>query len=460
MNYKAYDTIIIGAGMSGIAAGIRLVMFDKKVCILEKHTIAGGLNSYYSRKGHLLDVGLHALTNYAEKKNRSLPLNKMFKQLRIPYEKFKLQNQIQSKIVFNNKELVFTNKIDDLVESVGKLFPENYREFENLLHFIEEYNELDLSREYISAKIKIRTMISSSELVEMLLSPLLVYGSAWENDMDLGQFVIMFKSIFNQGFCRPKGGVRRIIKTLLDRYNEVGGELCFKTQVDEIVEKDGCVSGVKLENGELLESDKVISSIGHPETMKLIANNKYHPIDNNGQMSFVESIFILKDDISHSDTIKFYNQNSDYYKYEKPTSIIDKKSAVICFPGNFQGEEENKKMVRITQIANYDEWKKLDKEKYKNAKTIARESALEILKRAYPGLKSEVTFEDIFTPLTIEKFTNRINGAVYGSTKKIKDGKTDIEGLFICGTDQGFLGIVGSLLSGISIANLHGLMES
>ncbi|MBY0517012.1 MAG: NAD(P)-binding protein, partial [Bacteriovoracaceae bacterium] len=40
---QAHDAIIVGAGMSGLAAGIRLAMFGKKVVILEKHTIAGGL---------------------------------------------------------------------------------------------------------------------------------------------------------------------------------------------------------------------------------------------------------------------------------------------------------------------------------------------------------------------------------------------------------------------------------
>ena len=46
----SYDTIIIGAGLSGLAAGIRLAMFDKQVCIVEKHTELGGLNSFYVRK--------------------------------------------------------------------------------------------------------------------------------------------------------------------------------------------------------------------------------------------------------------------------------------------------------------------------------------------------------------------------------------------------------------------------
>jgi hypothetical protein len=38
---------------------------------------------------------------------------------------------------------------------------------------------------------------------------------------------------------------------------------------------------------------------------------------------------------------------------------------------------------------------------------------------------------------------------------KIKDGNIGYDNLFIAGTDQGFLGIVGSMLSGVSIVNQH-----
>ena len=66
-----------------------------------------------------------------------------------------------------------------------------------------------------------------------------------------------------------------------------------------------------------------------------------------------------------------------------------------------------------------------------------------------------ITFQDTFTPLTIHRYTGKIEGAIYGSPYKIKDGATKYENLFIAGTDQGFLGIVGSMLSGVSIANQH-----
>ena len=60
-----YDTIIIGAGMSGLAAGIRLAYFEQRVCIVERHYTIGGLNSFYRLRGRDYDVGLHAVTNYS-----------------------------------------------------------------------------------------------------------------------------------------------------------------------------------------------------------------------------------------------------------------------------------------------------------------------------------------------------------------------------------------------------------
>ncbi|HEY5078503.1 MAG TPA: phytoene dehydrogenase, partial [Opitutaceae bacterium] len=62
---------------------------------------------------------------------------------------------------------------------------------------------------------------------------------------------------------------------------------------------------------------------------------------------------------------------------------------------------------------------------------------------------------DMFTPTTVEHFTGHLRGAIYGSPVKNPGGRTALSNLYLCGTDQGMLGIVGSMLSGISMANLH-----
>ena len=72
-------------------------------------------------------------------------------------------------------------------------------------------------------------------------------------------------------------------------------------------------------------------------------------------------------------------------------------------------------------------------------------------------LESRIVFERAFTPQDIHERYNVLNGAIYGATVKRRDGRTDLANLFLIGTDQGFLGVTGAMLSGISMANLHGL---
>lgn len=58
---KKYDYIIIGAGMGGLSAANFLGKYNKKVLVLEKHNIPGGLVSSFSRRGVHFDLGIHGL---------------------------------------------------------------------------------------------------------------------------------------------------------------------------------------------------------------------------------------------------------------------------------------------------------------------------------------------------------------------------------------------------------------
>ncbi len=69
--------------------------------------------------------------------------------------------------------------------------------------------------------------------------------------------------------------------------------------------------------------------------------------------------------------------------------------------------------------------------------------------------RPHVVDTDTFTPRTIRHYTGHVNGCVYGAPRKSWDGATPIKNLYLCGTDQGYLGIVGAMISGITMANRH-----
>ncbi len=458
-----YDVLIIGAGMSGLAAGIRLAYYDKKVCILERHYRIGGLNSFYSRDGHKFDVGLHAMTNYVPKGTKSAPLPKLLRQLKLQAEDFALCQQRMSAVRFPEKTLRFNNDLEFFIQEVADSFPAQADNFQKLLKAVSEYDALALNAKPISAREVVGSIIPDPLLIDMIFCPLMYYGNAQENDMEFGQFVIMFNSIFCEGFARPHAGVRQILDALIQKYEGCGGELRLRCGVQSIQVDNGKVESVLLDNGDELTADKVISSAGYVETMRLLPD--YDPggfKKDVGQLSFVEFIMVLDRELAemgYDTTITFFN-NSDRFDYRKPNDLVGVSSGVICCPNNFHFETPlPEAMIRVTNMANFDLWNNLGSEEYQAQKAAWLETTLNEVVKFVPDFRDLIVYTDMFTPKTIYRFTGHLNGAVYGTPNKIKTGVTHLDNLFICGTDQGFLGIVGAMLSGISIANLHVLQK-
>lgn len=513
-----YDAIIIGAGMSGLAAGIRLAMYDKKVVVLERHYVWGGLNSFYQFKGHQFDVGLHAMTNYAAKGARGLPLSRLLKQLRIRHDELDLHQQGFSSVSFPGVKLKFSNDFQLLRNEVACAFPQQIDGFDRLTQAVREFNELDLDAPQQHARPVVRRFISEPMLEDMIFCPLMFYGSAREHDMDWDQFVVMFKSIFFEGFARPQQGVRHVLKLLIDRYRKAGGELRLKCGVARILHENGRATGVELDNGETLTADTVLSSAGLVETSRMAGSAGLHgnapseallrsegpaqaagvapAAELRGKLSFTETISVLDcpaKSLGIEETIVFFS-NRERFNYEQPADDVDTSSGVICMPGNFQLPSQPKDhLLRITNIANYDRWAEKargvgappaavvagaspapcgqgarttiageapsPRDYYAAKQHWYQQSCADVLAHI-PDFRPHVKLLDMFTPRTIRHYTGHEAGAVYGSPRKLRTGQTGIDGLYIIGTDQGFLGIVGAALSGISMANRWVLQQS
>lgn len=455
---KIYDTVIIGAGMSGLAAGIRLAQYDQSVCILEKHNMIGGLNSFYRQGKRNFDVGLHAMTNYTPKGARSGPLSRILRHLRFTWDEFGLNQQLGSAIAFPSITLNFTNSPEVFEEEIKTHFPDQIDGYKKMVAGLANYDQLGADIFSGSARDYVARFITEPLLIDMIFCPLLYYGGARENDMEFGQFCIMFRSIFLEGFARPFDGVRQILMKLLKKFKSLGGELRLSQGVSKIISRNGEVEKLILDNGTEIVGKKILSSAGWPETMKLCDLPQAAPILSTGQLGFIETISVLDCDpkkFGHKKTIVFFN-DSDHFSYEKPDSLVDLRSGVICSPNNFDYDQAlGEGMIRITALANFKRWQDLSKEEYQLQKLKWYEKTLASAVRFIPDFRNRIVGNDMFTPLTIKRFTGRENGAIYGIAEKKYDGLTPLKNLFVCGTDQGMLGIVGAIVSGITIANRH-----
>ena len=460
-----YDVAIIGAGLSGLAAGIRLAHFGKRVCIFERHNAVGGLNSFYSIGGRKFDVGLHAVTNFVPEGVKGTPLGKILRQLRIDRDEFALCPQKGSRVAFGPRgehELHFSNDFALLESEVAARFPRQIDGFRGIAAHIRTM-PLAGGEAGTSARGFIRRSIDDPLLEDMLLCPLMFYGSAREDDMDLGQFSIMFRALYLEGFARPFEGVRVMMRVLLEKYRAAGGERRMKCGVRSIVSREGRASALVLDSGEEIQATHVLSSIGSAETMALMVAKTTA----GRTLGYVETISVLDRPPSAlgwgSDTIVFFN-DSERFTYRDPTAAADLRSGIICFPNNFkygEGRELKEGFFRVTCLANYEAWTGLTPEAYRAQKAAlfpeVQRAAMRFLPRLDPpdALSRATVATDMFTPTTVEKYTGHFRGAIYGAADKHPDGRTPLSNVYLCGTDQGMLGIVGSMLSGISMANQH-----
>ena len=488
-----YDVAIIGAGMSGLAAGIRLAHFGKRVCIFERHNAVGGLNSFYSIAGRKFDVGLHAMTNFVRPGVKGTPLTKLLRQLRVDRDEFALCEQKQSRIAFGPRgetSLRFTNDFAVFESEVAAKFPTQIAGFRRLVAAIQSFDEVALDAKPVSARAMVHQHIADPLLEDMLFCPLMYYGSAQEHDMEFGQFVIMFKALFLEGFARPLDGVRVILRVLVEKYRAAGGERRMKCGVKQIVAHEGRAAALLLDDGSAITANHVLSSIGAPETEALmqveqltelepVDPNRLEPVEVNahhhartGRLSFVETITVLDRQPAElgwgDDTIVFFN-DSPRFTYERPDEQVDPRSGVICMPNNFaypNGQSLPEGLFRCTCLANYDRWAQLPEEVYQADKKRWYDAVTAGAQRFLPPLPAPdalaraTIVTDMFTPRTITKFTGHLGGAIYGAPEKNRMGCTALRNVYLCGTDQGFLGIVGAMLSGISMANYHILQKS
>jgi len=210
-----------------------------------------------------------------------------------------------------------------------------------------------------------------------------------------------------------------ILKHLVKRFRGLGGELLLRKGVKTIhVENEQAVC-VELDNGEQLTAK--------PDPRLA------------GQLTFIESISVLDREpssIGNDDTIVFYN-DSEKFHWERPADeLCDTRTGVVCSPNNYVYTDDEGKLadgvVRITTIADYDRWAGLSEEEYQREKLRWYDRSVAASVKYTPDFRPYVIDTDLFTPTTINRFTWHDNGA-----------------------DQGFVGIIGAMMSGISMANMH-----
>ncbi len=273
--------VIIGAGISGLSAGIYAARSGFDVTILEQHNIPGGLSTSWSRKGYYFEGGMHWLTGSSPK----MPLNKVWLETGALQENnpIELRDPLYNVIDENGKILSLYRSLPQMQKAFIDYAPEDKHMIKKMCRAIKDFTNFHMPvLDVRGCKCKNPVKINPSEFIKML--PAITHVPYLKNTSYM-EYISKFKNknlkhllssvigyrynalsfiytlgSFASGDCGyPAGGSIRMANNMLEKYKSLGGKILFRTKAENIHIEDYEVRGVITSNGEI-EADAVIIS--------------------------------------------------------------------------------------------------------------------------------------------------------------------------------------------------------
>ncbi len=257
---------IIGAGLGGLLTGASLAKDGHEVDIFERLPIHGGRFTNIDCKGFKLSTGaLHMVPH-----GPGGPLASLLKDIGADVEIIRCKPMAVIRVPITRKENDYNNGYKDI----------NFNQFGTQFSL---WHRIKLFFLLASTKKNPPTGVSFEEWIDRNLNENSARKIAdsfcgWalslrSKDVPVEEAFSIVKNLYKYGGTGvPIGGCKGISDALVDVIKENGGNIHLKSEVEEILVKDGSTSGI-IADGEEYTADLVISDIGHPQTADLCKNS-------------------------------------------------------------------------------------------------------------------------------------------------------------------------------------------
>ena len=445
-----YDYIIVGAGVGGLSAGLNLALNNKKVLILEKNSLPGGYVTTFKRGRFEFDVSLYDLMDYGNEEHIG-SLQRIFKKYGLAIETLPIPYNIKIKSPKNHFDETIKGEIDDWILQLEELHSGSMSTFRSLLPVLKEIHEAltaikkgrkNIERDFPNF-IKYLDKSAYEALVDLNLpnETIHILGYIWIeigsplhklNFIDFAEF--MYKYIFKRPVALKNKNLAFILQ-IVKRYEELGGKIYYRSYVQQIVDtKDK--KEVILKDGTKYFAKKVICNLSERYVYKDLikdASNFCKQKENARTLSMNGLVVYLGLNKSYKD-LKLYNYR--YYEFDNLNSEINIKSmqklthhtieAIVPNIVNDSVSPKNTTILVLKTLYYKDVWNTVNKSNYYSTKEMLANELIEEFESTFNvDIKEYIEEIEIASPLTFERFTNNINGCIYGPMRLGYDNSID-----------------------------------
>jgi len=434
-----YDYIIVGAGIGGLSAGLNLAFNKKKVLILEKNSLPGGLVTTIKRGRFEFDASLYDLMDYGSEEHVG-SLQRLFKKFNLDIDVLPIPYNIRIKSLDDKFDEVIKGDIDDWILRLEELYSGSMSTFRSLLPVLKEIDEA-LNALKKGKKNALKDFPNFTKyldknaydaLVDLNLptETIHVLGYLWIeigsplnklSFIDFAEF--MYKYIFKRPVALSNKNIDFILK-LAKRFQELDGKIYYRSCVSEI--KDlGEMQEVILKDGTSYKAKEVICDLSERYVFKNLIKKDYPFVnqkENARTLSMNGLVVYLGLNESYQD-LKLYNYR--YYEFQNLNSAANMKSmkefyhhtieAIVPNIVNEKASPKNTTILVLKTLYNDVLWNKINASNYYQIKNDLANGLIEEFESTFNiDIKEYIEEMVVATPFTFERFTNNINGSFFG----------------------------------------------
>lgn len=464
--------IVIGAGVAGLSAAVRLQKLGYEVTLYEKDRQVGGKMNQIKTAGFTFDLGptivmmpeiyREVFEFFGKDPDDYIPMKKVDPML---------------KLYFNKEEPIeFSNDLIELTKTLENISPEDtqgyfafladiYQRYtiakeafitKSFRGFWDFYNPKSLwagirLRTFSDAYTSISKFVKDDRLRKSLAFQTLYIGVSPYQGPSLYTIIPMIELFYGVYFI--EGGMYTLATSLARLFEELGGKIVYETSVDEILIDNKIAKGIRIGKEQVM-ADAIVCGADFSYAMKeLIPDERKRGKYTNKKIAKFEyscSCFLMylgldkKYPEEHLHSIYFaedFKQNVDdlfergklpddpsFYLYRP--SLMDDSLAP-------EDQEGLYVLVPVPELSKYEKWTEQTMQAY-------RQKIIRLLKEKtiFKDIDEHIVSETLITPKDFSERFNAYNGATFGLKPTLKQSNyyrphnkfSAAENLYFCGS--------------------------
>ncbi len=482
---EAFDAVIVGSGLGGLACGTILAQEGYKVCIIEKNKQIGGNLQTFVRDNVVFDSGVHYVGGLDKGQN----LYQLFRYLGI-MDKLKLRKLDEDgfdAIAFEGDPVVYkyAQGYENFIRVLSEQFPgeeEGLRRYcDGIRAVCQRFPLYNLRKGDYLEKIGaletdtqafIRSVTNNPKLQSVLAGTSLLYAGE-PDKTPLYVHALVVNSYIESSWRFVDGG-SQIARLLSRQIVAAGGRIVNFTEIKKLVESGGRIEYAESATGERFYGKLFVSNVHPAKTMEMTGSDRIKKAFRTRLKSLENSVSVFYVNVVMKEkSFRYINHNYYYFSVEDTWQIIDytadtwpRAYALYCSASSKDKEySEGVTLMTYMRFEDVEAWSDTvntvvnasDRgEKYEAFKREKAEKLFDLVEKDFPGFKAAIRSHYSATPLTVRDYIGTDDGSLYGIVKDYREPmrtfispRTKIPNLFLTGQNLNLHGVLGVTVNAI-----------